>query len=845
MPAATCLQGPCTGSEQRPLPSPKSRITDNPPFDLQTPSSPLRQHLDPEALPRPDYFDSLDDLHFWYQLQYGNALRDELEPCSKHTESPWRRRKPYKPCSSPKLVVCHDFQGGYKEEPHQQGYSLEHMHLVDTFIYFSHKRVSIPPVGWLAAASRTGTKVLGTLIFEWKESVPDLAQLLRGPERKSMPVLKEPFFSPQYALELIELALARGFSGYLVNIEVTLDLGFSCSGEEWPAWVGEQARVVELHRNAERLRGWLHFLRDEGTKRFVAAGKDADEWEIMWYDSIVYPHGQLAWQDALNQHNIDYFKSAHSFFTNYTWARPPQPLPPGQLIDPNDLSPQALQLRGFGLTGNDDGGFHPQLLLSAAMADSVDRSRSDVYVGVDVFGRNCWGGLKSWKSLDMIKPRASPLNLSVALFAPGWTWEEESAGLALQPAQAARKRNWSDWWHIDLAFWIGIPHPSASTPYRITLDEKDVKPIHAYFGNRSYYRARDRRLVSPYGFYTNFAFGSGTKWFDRGELVHNWGADSGFTDIGVCMPKPDSFFNQWHVDKHLKLMAREEGKVLPPDIPTWRYDHERVWAGNASFLLEVAPDSTLGEDSVLPPQLALCSAAIETPEGDDGDRTHWEYTVVYDAPDHIEAAIYFGPSVRKGIFRGLSSGCVHKELGNGWKAVTQRYELRDLGNEREDAMPFTSPFTWNLLLCVRARLSRKHGGRLRIGALHLSRVWLNANSSVSMLSVKPVTLPSSLPSNKEQGTKLQSSVLTWAAPPNAILSMYYNIWVQAVNKPETKVWLGTSTREATPFEFCLPDNLDLPNHLVGAGELEFVVTSLDAPEAREVAKGPAIILSSS
>lgn len=384
-----------------------SRTPDEEQLDLQYPSSPLRQHLDPEALPRPDYFDSLDDLHLWFQMRYADSEHDHLEPCKKHSgPSAQAFHLSESKATRPKLVVCHDFKGGYNESPLEQGYSLEHMHLVDTLIYFSHKRVSIPPVGWLAAAARTGTKLLGTLIFEWKESIPELSKLLRGTERKALPLRGDTSFSPQYAVELIKVALEYGFSGYLVNIEVDLDLGFSCSAEAWPAWVGEQARIGEMHKNAERLRAWVHYLREEGRKRFIAAGKDESEWQVMWYDSVVYPHGQLAWQDALTEHNIDFFQAADTFFTNYTWARPPQPLPPGQFLHPEDDSPGALQYRGFGLTGPEDGGWHPQLLLTAAMADSVGRPRNDVYIGIDVFGRNCWGGLKSWKSLDMIGPHS-------------------------------------------------------------------------------------------------------------------------------------------------------------------------------------------------------------------------------------------------------------------------------------------------------------------------------------------------------------------------------------------------------------------------------------------------------
>lgn len=38
--------------------------------------------------------------------------------------------------------------------------------LVDTFVYFSHALVTIPPVGWVLASHRHGTRALGTFVTE-------------------------------------------------------------------------------------------------------------------------------------------------------------------------------------------------------------------------------------------------------------------------------------------------------------------------------------------------------------------------------------------------------------------------------------------------------------------------------------------------------------------------------------------------------------------------------------------------------------------------------------------------------------------------------------------------------
>lgn len=34
-------------------------------------------------------------------------------------------------------------------------------HLVDTFIYFSHHLLTIPPIPWIASAHRNGVEILG------------------------------------------------------------------------------------------------------------------------------------------------------------------------------------------------------------------------------------------------------------------------------------------------------------------------------------------------------------------------------------------------------------------------------------------------------------------------------------------------------------------------------------------------------------------------------------------------------------------------------------------------------------------------------------------------------------
>ncbi|MCI29502.1 cytosolic endo-beta-N-acetylglucosaminidase-like, partial [Trifolium medium] len=72
---------------------------------------------------------------------------------------------------------------------------------------------------------------------------------------------------------------------------------------------------------------------------------------VIWYDSVTID-GELNWQDQLNEYNKPFFDICDGIFVNYTWKED-----------------------------------NPRL--SAAVAG--DR-KFDVYMGIDVFGRNTYGG---------------------------------------------------------------------------------------------------------------------------------------------------------------------------------------------------------------------------------------------------------------------------------------------------------------------------------------------------------------------------------------------------------------------------------------------------------------------
>ena len=100
---------------------------------------------------------------------------------------------------------------------------------------------------------------------------------------------------------------------------------------------------------------------------------------VIWYDSVTRK-GSLEWQDGLTELNRCFFDSCDGIFLNYTWA--------------------------------------PEVHLEDSVKVAGDRL-TDVYVGVDVFGRNCFGG-GGWNARAAVH-EALNRGLSVALFAQGKT----------------------------------------------------------------------------------------------------------------------------------------------------------------------------------------------------------------------------------------------------------------------------------------------------------------------------------------------------------------------------------------------------------------------------------------
>ncbi|KAH0839344.1 glycoside hydrolase family 85 protein [Lanmaoa asiatica] len=287
---------------------------------------------------------------------------------------------------------------------------------------FSHYRVAVPPSGWTNAAHKQGTKILGTLIFEHPESVPDCLQLVVGHGDYVVTDNKIPI-SRRYAVLLAELAHQRGFDGYLLNFE--FDLPYNA----------DQARA---------LAAWILLLKAE------LRAKVGPHTQVMWYDSVIYD-GQVSYQNRLNGFNLPFFLASDIFFTNYWWSPTTQDAMTQYFTNLSRPVP--------GLDASTD-----------ATSFTATKTLQSIYSGVDAWpGRSQYGdgGFCCYRAVTHTSPRG----LSTALFAPGWTWE----GATKDPSE-----NWNEWWDNDRKLWLGPLKPGDTIPVPDS-PEGPFKPMTAFF----------------------------------------------------------------------------------------------------------------------------------------------------------------------------------------------------------------------------------------------------------------------------------------------------------------------------------------------------------------------------
>lgn len=122
------------------------------------------------------------------------------------------------PAPISKLLICHDFKGGYLPYEAPQGaettervYTYEYLQFVDSFVYFSHKRVAIPPASWINHMHKNGVKILGTFIVEGRNGTSELEDLLWHEYEDPTKFV--------FVDKLVEIAQIYKFDGWLLNFE--------------------------------------------------------------------------------------------------------------------------------------------------------------------------------------------------------------------------------------------------------------------------------------------------------------------------------------------------------------------------------------------------------------------------------------------------------------------------------------------------------------------------------------------------------------------------------------------------------------------------------------------------
>ena len=154
------------------------------------------------------YLDTFDELEGW-SVDDVDPVQRANTPLLKRSVSQMHDR--LRPTTV--VLLCHDYSGGYHDYEsvrpflrEDKMYACNYPQYVDTFVYFSHKLVCVPPPTWINAMHRNGVKVLGTFIVE-----PGKAH-----SERMLTQVNDEFI---IAKQLVAMADTFGFDGWLLNIE--------------------------------------------------------------------------------------------------------------------------------------------------------------------------------------------------------------------------------------------------------------------------------------------------------------------------------------------------------------------------------------------------------------------------------------------------------------------------------------------------------------------------------------------------------------------------------------------------------------------------------------------------
>ena len=224
------------------------------------------------------YFDTFEELENW-RPEDVDPIQIANTPLLPRQELVSQGITGLKPS---KILLCHDYKGGYHDyesirpvDVDVEDYTCEYLQYIDTFIYFSHKLVCVPPPTWINLLHRNGVKVLGTFIVE-PQSI-DVDRILQETDGNFL-----------VAKQLACMADTFGFDGWLLNIE-----------KKFPKHTEDRTnRLVKFIESLKQHAG--------------------DDKQVIWYDALTIDN-EVEHQNGLTSNNLPFARASDALFTNYKW----------------------------------------------------------------------------------------------------------------------------------------------------------------------------------------------------------------------------------------------------------------------------------------------------------------------------------------------------------------------------------------------------------------------------------------------------------------------------------------------------------------------------------------------
>ena len=247
----------------------------------------------------------LSQLSVYGNLESSFNIYDYLRtPPTGDPITPTRKSDP-----SRDFLICHDFQGGYKNDAKVYNNTNESLEFfipttylknnITEFVYFAHKFITIPPISWINLCHRFGIKCYGTIITEWEEGKKLCSGIFQNIDN--------------CVDKLVEIQRHFNFDGWLLNIENPIGTTKSCGP----------------NNTVDNLTLFLRALKEKS----CAANANNPHTKIIWYDSVTIS-GNLNWQNKLCRNNKLFYDLTDGIFLNY-WFSPAGLQESFKLSDPN------------------------------------------------------------------------------------------------------------------------------------------------------------------------------------------------------------------------------------------------------------------------------------------------------------------------------------------------------------------------------------------------------------------------------------------------------------------------------------------------------------------------------